>query len=263
MPGQGYKVFLNSAGTLTYPINRDYVVGSILTKRQFAENGSVPNEPVHYNSYASRTGTNATLLVMSKDLQNGDEIAVKTETGLLVGSGVVTENKAVVTIWEDDIQTENVIEGAKEGEALVLMCWSTSKHQEGTLTFSLITDALTGLKLEPILQYKRDGAWIIKETQVVSVENVPSIPKSYSLEQNYPNPFNPSTTIKYALPQSGKVTLEIFNVLGEKVLTLLDAEQGAGYHQVIFKSSGLSSGVYIYRLSACTYTASKKMIILQ
>ncbi|MDP2207408.1 MAG: T9SS type A sorting domain-containing protein [Bacteroidota bacterium] len=74
-------------------------------------------------------------------------------------------------------------------------------------------------------------------------------PREYALNQNYPNPFNPSTTIKYALPQASQVSLGVYNTLGQRVALLIHGKQEAGYHEVSFNASGLTSGVYFYRLS--------------
>jgi YD repeat-containing protein len=73
-------------------------------------------------------------------------------------------------------------------------------------------------------------------------------PATYSLSQNYPNPFNPSTMIRYGLPNRSHVMLTIFNTLGQQVALLENGEQEAGYHEVKFDGSGLSSGVYFYRM---------------
>ncbi len=81
------------------------------------------------------------------------------------------------------------------------------------------------------------------------------IPLNYELQQNYPNPFNPSTTIRYALPFASNVTIEVYNILGQRVRVLLNAEQTAGYYDILWdgqSESGnvLSSGVYVYRMAA-------------
>ncbi len=94
------------------------------------------------------------------------------------------------------------------------------------------------------------------------------IPERYSLSQNYPNPFNPSTEIAYQLPQSGKVTLEIFNLLGQRVITLVDSEQEANSYVVSWNGqneSGIkvSSGVYLYRLQTNDFAQTKKMILFK
>jgi hypothetical protein len=74
-----------------------------------------------------------------------------------------------------------------------------------------------------------------------------SLPRRFELFQNYPNPFNPSTTIRYSLPTRSSVTLTVFNTLGQKVRSLAEGEQGAGYHEVTLDGTNLSSGVYLYR----------------
>jgi hypothetical protein len=76
------------------------------------------------------------------------------------------------------------------------------------------------------------------------------LPKRFELYQNYPNPFNPVTHIKYAVPKPSQVRIEIYNILGQRVQTLLNEEKPPGYYVVEFDASSLASGFYIYRLSA-------------
>ena len=88
-------------------------------------------------------------------------------------------------------------------------------------------------------------------------------PVAYSLEQNYPNPFNPSTTINYALPVSGNVTLKVYNLIGQEVASLVNEFQREGSYDVRFDASKLSSGVYFYSLSAGNFTQVKKMMLVK
>ncbi len=90
-----------------------------------------------------------------------------------------------------------------------------------------------------------------------------TIPSEYKLEQNYPNPFNPTTKIEYQLPKDGRVTIKIFNVLGQEVRTLLDEVKSAGYYTLEFKSNSLSSGIYFYSLFTENYKMIKKMVLLK
>jgi PKD repeat protein len=90
-----------------------------------------------------------------------------------------------------------------------------------------------------------------------------TLPLEYALEQNYPNPFNPSTTIKYSLAEDGFVKLAVYNMLGEEVATVVNNVQKAGRYEVSFNANNLSSGVYVYRIEAANYTASKKLILLR
>ena len=85
----------------------------------------------------------------------------------------------------------------------------------------------------------------------------------FSLHPNYPNPFNPSTIIEFQIPNSGFVTLKVFDVLGRTVRTLLNEQKDAGRHRASFDATGLPSGVYVYRVQAGSYAASRKMILLR
>ena len=89
------------------------------------------------------------------------------------------------------------------------------------------------------------------------------IPKEYSLYQNYPNPFNPTTTIKFDLPKDGLITLEIYDILGRRITTLINENRSAGSYEQTLNASSLASGVYIYKLQAGDFVASKKMILLK
>lgn len=89
------------------------------------------------------------------------------------------------------------------------------------------------------------------------------MPLNFELAQNYPNPFNPTTTISYTIPQSTQVRLAIFNMLGQKVMTLVDSNQSAGTYSIPFNATNLSTGLYVYRIEAGTYVATKKMMLLK
>jgi photosystem II stability/assembly factor-like uncharacterized protein len=96
-----------------------------------------------------------------------------------------------------------------------------------------------------------------------AVEDNWSVPMQYDLSQNYPNPFNPSTTIQFTIPTSDIVTLKIFNVLGQEVMTLLNEKMDAGKHIVKFDATRLTSGVYLYQVSAGKFVGTKKMMLLK
>lgn len=99
---------------------------------------------------------------------------------------------------------------------------------------------------------------------VVEVEDkITKMPVKYLLGQNYPNPFNPTTTISYQLPEKAFVSLEIYNLLGQKVADLVNQIQAPGNHKVNFNASKLSSGTYIYRMKAGNFIMSKKMLLLK
>ena len=86
---------------------------------------------------------------------------------------------------------------------------------------------------------------------------------TFHLKQNYPNPFNPSTTIAFDLPKTSKVTLKVFNILGEELATLVSASLHSGFYEYEWEAADLASGVYLYRIEAEAFTETKKMILLK
>jgi len=95
-----------------------------------------------------------------------------------------------------------------------------------------------------------------------------NLPQEFSLSQNYPNPFNPTTVIKYALPENQYVSLNVYNLLGQVVTTLVDGQKDAGYYQVLWNGKNCSgqevaSGVYFYRIKAGSFVKVKKLVLLR
>jgi N-acetylneuraminic acid mutarotase len=89
------------------------------------------------------------------------------------------------------------------------------------------------------------------------------LPNQYVLEQNYPNPFNPTTVVRYQLPLAGEVTLAVYDLLGREVALLVNGRVDAGVHEVTFDGSGLSSGMYLCRLSAGGVVQSRRLLLLK
>ena len=99
--------------------------------------------------------------------------------------------------------------------------------------------------------------------RVVSGVEDGQIVNTFNLEQNYPNPFNPSTNIKYSIAERSNVTIKVYDMLGSEVATLVNQVQDAGTHNVVFNTSNLASGMYVYTITAGNFTASKKMMLLK
>jgi hypothetical protein len=95
-----------------------------------------------------------------------------------------------------------------------------------------------------------------------------TVPQTYSLDQNYPNPFNPTTVIKYTIPKEGSVKIQVFDITGRLVTTLVNANEATGTYSVTWdgRNSGgqaVSSGIYLYRLQANDFVSVKKMVMLK
>ena len=118
----------------------------------------------------------------------------------------------------------------------------------------ILTDTPTGIDINN--EFGNFGPLDVKEITDL-------VPVAFELGQNYPNPFNPSTTIKFSIPESGMVTLRVFNMLGQEVATLLNSEKTAGVYEASFDASALSSGIYFYTLDSKNFSSTKKMVLLK
>jgi surface protein len=126
-------------------------------------------------------------------------------------------------------------------------------------TTELVWNSIKGGMVEARLRIN-ESEWQTIE-QELEVNQV--LPQEYTLSQNYPNPFNPSTQIQFALPEATQVTLEVFNSVGQKVMELVNGQKSAGLHTATFDASGLSSGVYLYKLTTPSFTETKKMLLIK
>jgi len=97
----------------------------------------------------------------------------------------------------------------------------------------------------------------------ITLESTNNIVEGYALDQNYPNPFNPSTTIRFRIPTAEVVLVTLYDVNGREITTLLNQNLASGEHRLTFDAESLSSGVYVYRLQAGSYKATKKMMLLR
>jgi len=107
-----------------------------------------------------------------------------------------------------------------------------------------------------------DLGWLLSGSFDGSDESS-GLPSEFALLSNYPNPFNASTVIEYQLPEASEVTLQVYNLLGEKVATLVDSKQQAGYRSVVWDASEVSSGLYFYKLTAGDFTETKRMMLVK
>jgi hypothetical protein len=117
--------------------------------------------------------------------------------------------------------------------------------------------------------YITEDGWYIDDINLIVYEYVPTdaestaIASEYILQQNYPNPFNPSTKIKYQIPETGFVSLKVFDVLGNEVADLVSENKPTGSYEVTFDASNLPTGVYFYTLSAGEFVSTKKMLLIK
>ncbi len=124
-----------------------------------------------------------------------------------------------------------------------------------------VTDSHNGTASATYYVAGAGGGGLLPKSESTADLNI--APKEYNLSQNNPNPFNPSTKISYSLKTDGRVSLKIYNTLGEEVIKLVDEIKPAGNYEAEFNASELPSGIYIYRMESGEYVSSKKMLLIK
>ncbi|MCG6912512.1 T9SS type A sorting domain-containing protein [bacterium BMS3Abin03] len=176
----------------------------------------------------------------------------------------------------DTIPVENGLILTYESPSELFSFNSTKREFRGVITPYRILEFVKGLGFsfgltEDLLSFSTDslkGCFIdgvvYGDTSLITgVNDKPYSVFNYKLEQNYPNPFNPTTNIRFQIPESGMVTLKVYNILGKEVATLVKEERSAGSYEVEFDASSLPSGVYFYQLKAGSFIKTNKMILLK
>jgi len=234
-PTQGYWVKLTREDTLVYPEPLPDVPSShrLLAKRKA---GVSPT-----NEWISLYGSDI------DPLPEGTLIRAVDPDGVVCGETVVTSpgRFGLMPVYRDDPATR-VDEGAEPGDSLSIY--------------------LGGFKVPIKVKWERFGD-VIDLSEMIADKLLRS-PQVYALFQNYPNPFNPWTTIRYQLPEVSRVRLRVFNILGQEIKTLVDGVQEPGFYRIHWDGRDDSGkkvppGVYLYRLRAGEFKATRKMLILR
>jgi hypothetical protein len=122
----------------------------------------------------------------------------------------------------------------------------------------------SGLYAFPGVNVDTVRTWQVYLKKIITdVKPSGEIATGFALNQNYPNPFNPATKIDYTVARAGHVRLSVYNVLGEEVATLLNEDLQPGTYQAVFDASRMASGVYYYKMTAGSFTETKKMMLVK
>jgi hypothetical protein len=216
------------------------------------------------NAHLNFTRDSSNISVYGREVLDPMPVELVSFTALVHGMNVKLHwsTASEVQNYGFEVERRSISDGPPEATK-----WKNIGFLQGAGTSNAPLEySFSDLKLAPgryvyrLKQLDQDGA--SQYSQSVEVE-IGTVPKAFIFPQNYPNPFNPRTTIEYQLPVKANVQLEVLNILGQRVATLVNAEQEAGYYQVPFNAKALSSGIYFYRISAGNYVKSQKMLLLR
>ena len=237
--GQGYKVYVDTDATLRYPTSSSSTSGQARTAAAEASGGG------------GGVGPSATVIVQGASLEEGTAVYARTD-GRTVGRGTVSDGSALVTVrGTSKLAPSSAAAGAETGDPISFV--TGPEDDRAPLPVNQTTNVLTGTTAGQPLTFAPNR--VISAT----VEGA----STFDLRKNHPNPVRTSTTIRYTLPEQLPVRMTLYNVLGQKVRTVVDAPRGPGTHEVQVDTEALSSGVYFYRLKAGPHRESRKLTVVQ
>ncbi len=257
-PMQGYWVKTSSAGKTILSGTLSALPKNIPSK-DLSENKFSGFHPI---SFTDKLGHQQTLYVGAK-LPSGDALS-KYELPPVPPSGfdVRFSSQRTVEVMNDANGNEGKFEISVQSlQYPVTVSWNASDNDIG---FQFREKGSSELKPAGTFLITKNTSLFLKATSASSS----IIPKEFALYQNYPNPFNPATTISYQLPVDARVSLKIFNMLGQEIAVLADDERAAGNYQVRWNAESVASGMYVYQLLATDqqgnrFTERKKLLLLK
>jgi len=251
-PGEAYQLYLSSSTEFVYPSS------SGLSKQAYKEETKANGLINKHFKYSSKTEDFYPVLIDIREnhLEIGDEVGVFINDGngeICVGSAVFDGNSPLgISIWKDDAETDE-IDGYREQDNITFKVWKTKENKEIPMTS---TSSPVSNLIDPSLPY-------LMVSELSTVKDVDDY-----IISNYPNPFNPITTIRFFLPNPAETTIEIYNVLGQKIKTLVNEYKLSGSYEVKWdgkneNGKNVSSGVYLCRLEQGRNVLIKRMTILR
>ena len=254
-PGSGYAVFTSGGDEqeLVYGESTDSTMARVnySTSENYYETMTQT-----YSDVVVPTGISYPIVItdIAGNVSIGDELVAYAD-GQVVGATRISDLDAPVVIaaWGGYDEFDINLEGYAVGDQINLRLYSQEEGKE--------------MKVAMDIDNTQYGIGVFS-SGTVEVMNMLAVPEEYTLDQNYPNPFNPSTMISFSLPSEGHVMVNIYDITGRLVSTLVDENLSSGYHQVSWDgrdifNSNVSAGLYIYSLQAEGVSLTRKMVLMK
>ena len=214
---------------------------------------TLSDEPVIFGSYSENRRLQLIKLIV---INNGNESAATNLT-----AQIKTNDPRIANVNAIDATFGNISPGERDTSTTFSFYFSDGYNPDSTIGLAINFDVAI---LSNNHLYWTDYFEFEKDTITTVVGGNDNTPRKFFLEQNYPNPFNPTTTINYQLRAASGVELSIYNLLGQKVATLVNEKQPAGSYHIEWNAAGFSSGIYFYRLVTDKgFEKSRKLILLK
>ena len=248
--GEGYKLYINNSATLVYPSNQ------LLSK----SNVSLIDSTIHF-TFKDNTGESYSIVIDNVTI-DGNLLAEKYEVGVFISSGLCVGASSyngnfplALTAWADDSQTPE-IDGYAAGDTMKFHIWDESDNKEyiAAANYSFGNG------------FFGNGPYCRVDLSVTttSVDNISNqIPSSFLLYPSYPNPFNPATTITFSLPSPEKVVINILNIKGQLISTLVNEQKEAGVYHVTWNAMDEPSGIYFCNFQSGKYSKTIKLLLVK
>ncbi len=240
--GKAFWVYMDAAGTIILPPR-----GTVLEK---SDVNNVIEKSWSKITITDAEGFSTTLYASTKESAKGYKLLLPPQPPVGVPDIRFSSNKLV-----EDLSSEKTVEFSALSFPIKIRTEGIDLLLTGSNESKIFINTILSSGTELVINN------IINKLSIRSTEEL--VPDSYNLEQNFPNPFNPSTTIRFNLPQEEIVTLKVYNMIGQEISTLLNEKLQAGKHEINFSSTGLSSGVYVYKIITGEFVQSKKMTLIK